>query len=472
MSIIVPNRSLLQPSGSLRTSRSTSIGEVLNHVFVGSDLSGYDRAGKLRLATNSNQSLRATSLGMAVVNATGSGPAAAVIPILKLPIVLVFYGWWTSSNGWVGAALDSSSGGHSFALSCASSNTVQVNLRINFGTARTLSVACTGSGSGVPVCAIVQVFSDTDYRIYVNGTQANGTLSPGTGPSFDKMLPISSQLQGGTWLVGSGGGKALTDTQALEYTRNPAKLWEMFKAPPRIWVDVAAGGGSTVTTTTGGANAAGITALVITSIVATVGNASASGVSASVGLSIVATVGNAAAAGTSALLNSSIVASVGNASAAGMQATIDAGGSTTITCSVGNASAADSAAFVSRSVTCSVGNAAAAGTTATISTGIPTTVTCSVGNASASATVALISKSVACSVGPATAAGVSSSILVSGPSVVVCSVGSALAAGCLSVVNNGQPLASRGSSGRYRQAIQQSIRHRNSQIMSRTNSQR
>lgn len=472
MAIIVPNRSLLQPSGALRTSRSTPIGDVLNHVFVGSDLSGYDRAGKLCLATNSNQSLRATSRGMAVVNGTGAGPTASFVPLFSLPIVLVFYGWWNNANGWIGAALSSSAGGHSFSISCASSNTVQVDIRFNFGTNRTLSVSCSGAHTGTPACVIVQAFSDTDYRIYANGNQANGTLSCGSSPSFNSMWPISAIIQGGTWLVGSGGGRSLTDTQALEYTRNPAKLWEMFKSPPRIWLDVAAGGDSTITTTTGNASAAGVTALVSQSIAATVGNATAAGTSALLNSGVVATVGNASATGTSALLNASIAASVGNAAAAGTQATISAGGSTTITCSVGNASAAAPSALVSQSVTCSVGNAAAAGTTATISSGSSTTVSCVVGNASAAGTAVLISKSVACSVGSATAAGVTSSIVVGGPLVVACSVGTAMASGPVCIVRNGQPLASRGSSGRYLKTTQQSTRPSNLQQTARTNTQR
>lgn len=278
--------------------------------------------------------------------------------------------------------------------------------------------------------------------------------------------------------IGQQGGESIGDFSAIAY-------WARYIDPVDLSIDIlkqaksganfffadSAATGSTVTCTVGNASAAGSSAIISRSIAASVGNTTAAGTSANVGSSIVATVGNATASGVSALLNASVVAAVGNATAAGAQATISAGGSATITCSVGNASAAASTALVGRSVVCAVGNSSAAGATATISTGSATTVTCSVGTASASAPDSLISKSVLCSIGSATAAGTYASIIASGPTVVVCSVGSAWASGPTCVVNGGQPLASRGSSGRYRETTQQTTRPRNLQWTSRTNIQ-
>lgn len=364
MSILLSNKKLVQPSGGLRTSKFTPIGEVLNHVFVGSDLGGHDRAGKLCLSPDQGSTLRATSRGIAVINNTGAGSSTyGTIPLLKLPIVMVFYGWWNGANGWFGAALTAS--GHSFDISVPSANIVQLSIRFNFGTYRTLQVACTGSNSQTPVCAIVQAFSDTDYRIYANGTQANGTLSCGTvPPGFNSMLPIGNGLQGGAWLVGVGGGKALTDVQALEYTRNHQKLWEMFEAPHRFWLDAVAAGGNSAALL---GNSASLNAgnLVPELILATIGQVSTfakGNPSPALSLETAGQTVNAAAGNTTPALNLSllgqpITSSFGNLAAG---ATISTTGQA-LSSAVGILSTAVSVALSGVSCTSNVGNLSVAG---------------------------------------------------------------------------------------------------------------
>lgn len=364
MSILLSNKKLVQPSGGLRTSKFTPIGEVLNHVFVGSDLGGHDRAGKLCLPPDQSLSLRATSRGIAVINNTGAGSSAyGTIPLLKLPIILVFYGWWNGGNGWVGAALTAA--GHSFDITVPGTNIVQLGIRFNYGTQRALQVACTGSNSQAPVCAIVQAFSDTDYRIYANGTQANGTLSCGTvPPSFNSMLPIGNGLQGGVWLVGVGGGKALTDAQALEYTSNPQKLWEMFEAPHRFWLDAVAAGGNSAALLGNGAslNAGNPVPELILATTGQVSTFAENNPSPELSLGTSGQTVNAAAGNTAPVLNlgllgQPIASSFGNLAAG---ATISTTGHA-LSSAVGILSAAVSAALSGVSCTSNVGNLSVAG---------------------------------------------------------------------------------------------------------------
>lgn len=115
-------------------------------------------------------------------------------------------------------------------------NSVSIHavLRFSGGTAYTLPLSVgSGASSGLLICAILQVFSATDYRLYANGVQANGSTSLGSFSGFSKVDRMCGYLQGGVYLTGFGFGRALTDAQALQISRNPRMLWNAFAIPTR-----------------------------------------------------------------------------------------------------------------------------------------------------------------------------------------------------------------------------------------------
>jgi hypothetical protein len=148
---------------------------------------------------------------------------------------MVGYGYFASSGGgWQLGHLTNSGGGYIARVALANATQVALTLRFNFGAQQDLLLAVPGGTTvNVPVCIVAQVLSATDYRIYVNGVQANGVTSPGTLGSFDQMLRPSDAMNGGMWFQGFGRGRSLTDAQALFLSSNPQEIWKLFASISR-----------------------------------------------------------------------------------------------------------------------------------------------------------------------------------------------------------------------------------------------
>lgn len=238
-----------QPQEAVGVDRDHPLGGALDALWLPDSVAPVDVIGGIRSSgAPAGVALGSAPEGRAILGSTSAGTAFAIRPRNAYPHVLVAYGVMDANNGWVLSYM-TGDGGESI-LSVLSTGEVKYGPRRNYGTARSLKSTPTYA-AGTPLCVIVQVFSDTDYRLYVNGSQANGTLSFGTGGTWlNSMGPVGAQLSGRISLLGWGFGvEALTDAQALAITRNPQQeLWRMFESQ-RIWVPVAAAGGSTITTT-------------------------------------------------------------------------------------------------------------------------------------------------------------------------------------------------------------------------------
>lgn len=190
------------------------------------------------------------------VTSSATGPN---VPAQTYPFVAVMQGVMAVNNGWQLLSLGAS--GAYLTVDVSSSHKVELLVRRNFGTGRILATA--GSyPAGTLLTIIVQVFSDTDYRLYVNGEQVNGTLSFGTGGTWvTGLTPIGAMLSGRQSLLGFGSGKAsISDAFALEVTQSPAALWGTFE-PQRIWVPVTAGAGGAALASSSAAVCDGVGAL-------------------------------------------------------------------------------------------------------------------------------------------------------------------------------------------------------------------
>lgn len=219
------------------------LGQALDLAWIGNDLGGFDVLKSHRVALTANTAISRTTRGNAYSH-TGTTSSTAAFPAeVGLPYVQIGYGYFNTAGGaWELSGLRAAAGGYLSRLALASSTTVTADVRWNFGTQRTLTITLPTT-LNTPICMALVAYSSTDYRFFANGQQQNGTLSPGTFGSLDRMAPPGDTINGGVWLTGFGSGVAVSDADMLDITANPeARLWGMFQR--RIWVPVTTSAGS------------------------------------------------------------------------------------------------------------------------------------------------------------------------------------------------------------------------------------
>lgn len=226
--------------------RKNPLGAVLDAVWLGNDLTGQAIGKNLVAPPPAGTILKPGPYGQALYSAAGVSTTEVDIPGAGVfPYLLLGFGYFNDSIGnWRLAAIGEGGYGNGSAIRLESATAVSALLQYNFGTAQILPITLgAGVNSGLPICALLQVFSPTDYRFYANGLQANGSTSPGSFVGFTKAYAPADTLQGGLYLTGYGFGRALTDAQALQITRNPQMLWDAF-LPRQSSLFVPSGGGA------------------------------------------------------------------------------------------------------------------------------------------------------------------------------------------------------------------------------------
>lgn len=224
--------------------RKNPLGAVLDAVWLGNDLTGQAIGRNLVAPPPSGTILKPGPYGQALYSAAAVSTSEVDIPGAGVfPYLLLGFGYFNDSAGnWRLAAIGEGGYGNGSAIRLESATAVSALLQYNFGTAQILPITLgAGVNSGLPICALLQVFSPTDYRFYANGLQANGSTSPGPFIGFTKAYAPADTLQGGVYLTGYGFGRALTDAQALQITRNPQMLWDAFQ-PRQSGLFVPSGG--------------------------------------------------------------------------------------------------------------------------------------------------------------------------------------------------------------------------------------
>ena len=231
--IIVPQRMpwRRQPTETAKINRLHPLGAAIQAVWLGSSLAGRELISGVNQAPGSGSSVGVVGPGGLALKNTGTAGSAVTqrLAITAFPYVMVGYGYFGSTGGaWQLGYMQSSSGGTNVRIALASATNVQLDIRYAFGTNRTLAITLSTTQL-VPICMMLVAYSATDYRFFANGKQSNGTLSPGTLPSLDRMLAPGDTLNGGMWLQGYGQGVVVSDSDALKITANPeGELWGMF----------------------------------------------------------------------------------------------------------------------------------------------------------------------------------------------------------------------------------------------------
>lgn len=240
--VIVPQRSRRQPVAAVRLDTSHPLGGALTHVWLGTDLSGRDVNRGLVATPQSGSTIAVKKEGLAIANGSWQSGTFVTLPRVAAgqPFIQVCYGYFTTTGA--APSYINVPGSNSAIVTYSSGALVGATLRFSYGTSQnTANIAVT---AGAPVCAILQVLSDTDYRLYVNGQMVTGTLSPGSPiPAWTGVLRIGAQIVGGQFLTGVGFGRTISDADALRITARPELLWEMFLPDSwRIYVPASAGG--------------------------------------------------------------------------------------------------------------------------------------------------------------------------------------------------------------------------------------
>lgn len=223
------------------------LAKALQLAWVGGDLSGVDIFQGYRVPLLSGTTISARAQGRAFAHTGTSGSLQAFPSEATLPYVQIGYGYFnTAGGGWLLSSLNTAAGGYLSRLALASSTTVAADVRWNFGTSRTLTITLPTT-LDTPICVALVAYSSTDYRFFCNGQQQNGTLSPGTFGSLDRMFAPGDTINGGVWFTGFGSGVALDDGYLIKLTANPGLyLWSLFQKS-RILPFNSVGGGSDVT---------------------------------------------------------------------------------------------------------------------------------------------------------------------------------------------------------------------------------
>jgi hypothetical protein len=451
--VIVPDLPLAQPRGIAEFNRQDPLGRCLDSAWLGSDLSGKAVGGGLIIAPTAGSALKATTRGLAIANTGTVGTMVAVPAITEFPYVQAGLGYFDgSAASYVLSQLDTAAGGYASRIAISTSTAVALTLRYNFGTTRTLTVT-TGSGTnaGLLICAIAVFYSETDYRLFVNGQQANGTLSPGALGSLNRVMPPGGTLNGGLYFTGFGSGRAISDVDALRITENPDLIWGMFEPQPsrRASGFSAAGANNTVAPGSGHLTASGkqptVTRTAHQSVAAATGHLTASGkqptVSATAGTTLAPTAGHALLTGrqptVTRIANQTIAAAAGHLTATGRQPTVSQSAGTTLAPSVGNAALTGRQPTVTRtanqSVAASAGHLAASGRQPSVSQTAGTTLAPSAGHAALTGRQPTVTRTanqaVAASAGHLAATGRQPNVSQSGPIVISPSTWHAIFAG-------------------------------------------
>lgn len=361
------------PIRPVRVNREHPLVKVLEHLWLPDNVAPIDKIRGLQSTGGaSGLALGIDGIGRCMLGATAGGTFS--FPSKDAyPFVIVAYGTMAVNNGWSFASL-SGSGGY-ITVQVPTGGTLQVDFRRAFGVAKSLNTTATFA-VGTPICVIVQVLSDTDYRIYVNGEKVTGTASFGSGSTWISSCgSFASSLNGRQYLLGFGSGLGtISDDLALSITREPlVYLPQMFTAAP--FVDAGASSGLTITATTGDVQFAGSTAVVNRQlfITATTGDAQFAGSAATVNLNqtITGTVGDAQFAGSLATVDRglSITTTVGDAQFEGQTASVTFGNQLVITGTVGDTQFGGAQASLSFGTTISAETGAALfeGLTASVS---------------------------------------------------------------------------------------------------------
>lgn len=229
-----------QPQEHRGVNRSSLIGGVLDRLWIGNQLDGRCIISGLSAPPPSGSTLTPMSQGLAV-SAGGTTTNTAIGAITSFPIVLFGFGYFnTSAGAWELSGLSASGGGYLARIALASETTVALDLQIGFGTLRSTAITLSSS-TGVMICAAAQIFSDTDYRVYINGQMASGTLTAGTmGGGFNQTLNAASHLNGGMLASGYGVGRSVPDDYMMALTRNHSAVWSELIAPQQIMIPMQA----------------------------------------------------------------------------------------------------------------------------------------------------------------------------------------------------------------------------------------
>lgn len=364
------------------------LGAALDHLYSAAHPGGHDLIGGLLAPPPAGVTVSPSAEGLGWVATGTSGTNKTIAGVNRFPIVLFGYGRFSDAAGnWrLSPLLQSSGTGYLASIRLASSTDVSLVVQFNFGTTRTITISLP-TALNVPIAAIAVIYSATDYRLFVNGKSATGTLSPGTLGAFDLASPPAGTFSGRLWFQGYGCGRAVPDAAALELTANPEKLWRMFKAPLRR-IFLLGGGGALSGAASGGAQAGGAANPSVHVALAGVGVAVAGGsakaqvavplsaaaiAQAGGGATASATVtlaaaGLAHAAGAAGLDVAAVLAAAGSAQAGG-SATLSGGAQGAL--SAAGAAQAGGAAVLAVTVTLAAVGGAQAGGSATISGGAP-----------------------------------------------------------------------------------------------------
>lgn len=285
-----------------------------------------------------------------------------------------------------------------------------------------------------------------EASVWLDGVKTTGASlgsTPATIAAANALVMVGARVGGGNQFGGqvymaAHFGRALTDEELIELSRNP---WQLFAATRRGIV-VPAAGGTTIAGGIGTATASGLQASIAikTAIAGGIGTAAASGLQASIALrtNIAAGIGTASASGLQAsiALPTAIAAGIGTATASGLQATITVGSGITISGGIGTATASGLQASISAQTTIQggIGAATASGLQATI--GLRTPISGGIGTATASGLQATITfpTSITAGIGDATASGLPAGITFPAGGTIIFGVGSATASGLQALI--------------------------------------
>lgn len=376
-----------QPAWYPALDRLHPLGVALDHLYSAAHPGGHDLIGGLLAPPPAGVTVSPSAEAVGWVATGAAGTNKTISGVNRFPIVLFGYGRFAdASNSWrLSPMLQSSGTGYLAGIRLASSTDVSLVVQFNFGTTRTIAISLP-TALNVPIAAIAVIYSATDYRLFVNGKSAVGTLSPGTLGAFDLASPPAGTFYGRLWSQGYGCGRAVPDAAALDLTANPEKLWRMFRSPLRRLF--LSGGGALSGAASGGAQAGGAANASVQVALAGVGVAVAGGsaqaqvavplsaaaiAQAGGGATATATVtlsaaGLAQAAGAAGLDVAAVLAAAGSAQAGG-SATLSGGAPGAL--SAAGAAQAGGAAVLTVTVTLAAAGGAQAGGSATISGGSP-----------------------------------------------------------------------------------------------------
>lgn len=255
-----------QPPPITKLNRSNPLGGALDLAWLPNDRNPFDVQRGLRLTGSAAAVAVVPKNGkLSWAGSTAGGTNLAYTFKNQYPFVAVAYGVFVVNNGW--ELFGCTGASSNLSLTTNSSSQVELLIRRNGGTTRFLTLTSPTFPAGTPVCIAIQVFSDTDYRLYANGYQVNGSLSFGTlGTWLNAIKPIASTLSGNLFFAGFGEGTSVPDDYLRYLTANPeSELWKAFESR-RIFIPdaPAASGGTTVAIPAGALSLTGQIPTVVT----------------------------------------------------------------------------------------------------------------------------------------------------------------------------------------------------------------